>query len=307
MQIGIDFGGTKIEAAALDADGSYRARLRIATPADYDAAVAAVCDLAAHIEHDAGETGTIGIGTPGSLSPTTGTMRNANSTWLNGRRFRDDLQNALGRPIRMANDANCLAVSETCDGAATGADVVFAIIIGTGCGGGLVVGGKLVEGTNTIAGEWGHNPLPWMNEDEFPGPTCWCGKRGCIETFVSGTGFRADYQSATGNALTGEEIVARMRSGEKSAAAAFDRYAGRLGRALAVICNIVDPDVIVLGGGMSNVGELYRRLPVIVAAQVFADTWRAKIVPAKWGDASGVRGAARLWPTGGFDRGKEMR
>jgi fructokinase len=296
MQIGVDFGGTKIEAAALNASGGFIARHRIPSPGSYDAAIAAVCDLVRHIEHETAQTGSVGVGMPGSLSPASGRIRNANSTYLNGRRFREDLAAALGRDVRIANDANCLALSEAVDGAAAGAETVFAVILGTGCGGGLAVQGRLLDGANAIAGEWGHNPLPWMDKDEFPGLECWCGKHGCIETFVSGTGLQNDYGQHTGREASGEDIVARLREGDAAAAAAFARYADRLGRALATVCNLVDPDVIVLGGGMSNVGELYPALPPIVAAYVFSDVWQAQIVPAKWGDSSGVRGAARLWP-----------
>ncbi len=295
MRIGIDFGGTKIEAAALDGDGDILTRERIANPGGYGTAIEAVCALVTRVEHTTGQTGTVGIGMPGSASPATGKIRNANSTYLNGRNFQTDMEAALGRKVRLANDANCLAVSEAADGAGAGARMVFAVILGTGCGGGLAVDGKLLEGANAIAGEWGHNPLPWMTKDEYPGPLCWCGKRGCIETFVSGTGFAEDYRRVAGRPLSGEEIIARMRTGEPNAAAAFSRYANRLGRALASVCNLIDPDVIVLGGGLSNVSELYDVLPAIVSAQVFSDVWKAKILPAKWGDSSGVRGAAQLW------------
>ena len=297
MRIGIDFGGTKIEAAALAGDGDILTRKRTANPGGYEAAIKAVCALVAHVEQMTGQTGTIGIGMPGSVSPATGKIRNANSTYLNGRNFQTDMEAALGRTIRLANDANCLAISETADGAGAGAKTVFAVIIGTGCGGGVAADGKLIEGANAIAGEWGHNPLPWMTKDEYPGPLCWCGKRGCIETFVSGTGFAEDYRRAAGQFLSGEEIVAHMRMGEQDAGAAFSRYVGRLGRALASVCNLIDPDVIVLGGGLSNVSELYDVLPAIVSAYVFSDVWEAEILPAKWGDSSGVRGAAQLWPT----------
>ncbi len=295
MRIGVDFGGTKIEAAALDEGGGILARRRRPNPGAYDAAIGTVCELVAQVENETARRGTVGVGIPGSKSPASGLIRNANSTYLNGRAFDKDLTAALGREVRLANDANCLALSEAVDGAAAGASVAFAVILGTGCGGGLAVGGKLVDGANAIAGEWGHNPLPWMNEDEYPGPRCWCGKTGCIETFVSGSGFRADYRRGAGGDLTGEEIVARMRAGEPAAKAAFDRYCSRLGRALATACNLIDPDAIVLGGGMSNVGELYEVLPNIVSRFVFSDAWSAKIVPAKWGDSSGVRGAAWLW------------
>jgi len=295
IQIGIDFGGTKVEAAALDASGAYLARVRAPNPGAYDAAIATVLDLVAQVEQQAGGRGTVGVGAPGSVSPTTGVMRNANSVYLNGRRFREDLSAALGRPVRLANDANCLALSEAVDGAAAGAKVAFAIIQGTGCGGGLVVDGQLVEGPNGIAGEWGHMPLPWPSPEETPGPRCWCGQHGCLEMWVSGTGLRHDYARRAGQVLTGEEIIASFRAGEPYAVAAFERYIDRLGRAVAVLCNILDPDAIVLGGGLSNVAEIYQRLPEAIAPRVFSDRWRARIAPAVWGDASGVRGAARLW------------
>jgi fructokinase len=295
IQIGIDFGGTKVEAAALDASGAYLARVRAPNPGAYDAAIRTVQDLIAQVEQQAGAQGTVGIGAPGSVSPSTGVMRNANSVYLNGRSFREDLSAALGRKVRLANDANCQAQSEAVDGAAAGAKVAFAIILGTGCGGGLAVDGRLIEGWNGIAGEWGHMPLPWPRPEESPGPQCWCGQRGCLEMWVSGTGLRHDYAQHAGESLSGEEIIARFRDGHPAATAAFDRYVDRLARAVAVLCNIVDPDVIVLGGGLSNVGEIYQRLPPLIEPLVFSDRWRARIAPAAWGDASGVRGAARLW------------
>lgn len=295
IQIGVDFGGTKIEAAALGPDGEFLARVRGPNPGNYDAAVLAVRSLIHEAEHKAGAVGTVGIGTPGSVSPRTGVMRNANSTWLNGRTFREDLEAALGRPVRLANDANCLALSEAVDGAGAGAQSVFAVIIGTGCGGGLVIDGRLVEGANGVGGEWGHVPLPWMTADEFPGPMCWCGRHSCLETWISGTGFRRDYALHAGREMKGEEIIAASRAGDPQAAAAFERYIDRLGRGLAVICNIVDPDAFVFGGGVSNVPELYGRLHGAIEQYVFSDSWHATMAPAKWGDSSGVRGAARLW------------
>jgi fructokinase len=295
IQIGIDFGGTKVEAAALDASGAYLARVRTPNPGSYDAAIETIRDLIAQVEQQAGGVGTVGIGLPGSISPTTGVMRNSNSTYLNGRTFREDLTTALKRDVRLANDANCLALSEAVDGAAAGAKVAFAIILGTGCGGGLVVDGRLIEGANGIGGEWGHMPLPWPSLEESPGPQCWCGQRGCLEMWVSGTGLRHDYAQHAGQALSGEAIIDRLRQGEPAAKAAFDRYIDRLGRAVAALCNIVDPDAIVLGGGLSNVAEIYERLPAAIEPRVFSDRWRTRIAPAVWGDASGVRGAARLW------------
>lgn len=295
IRIGVDFGGTKIEAAALDGAGNFLARIRTANPGSYDAAIACVRDLIGRVEQEVGGKGSIGIGVPGSISPRSGLMRNANSTYLNGRTFREDLSAALGRDVRMANDANCLALSEVVDGAAAGAKVAFAIIIGTGCGGGLVVDGKLVEGANGIGGEWGHIPLPWPKPDELPGTECWCGQRNCLETWVSGTGLQRDYAAVNGAALDGGAIIAGARAGEPAAATALDRYIDRLGRAMALICNILDPDVFVLGGGLSNVEELYQRLPDAIRPYVFSDMWEARIVPARWGDSSGVRGAACLW------------
>ena len=295
IQIGIDFGGTKIEAAGLDASGHFLSRLRVPNPGKYGAAIKTVRDLVAQVEAQAAASGTVGVGTPGSISPTTGVMRNANSVYLNGHRFREDLSDALGREIRLANDANCLALSEAVDGAAAGARVTFAIILGTGCGGGLVIGGRLIEGVNGIAGEWGHNPLPWPTAEEIPGPRCWCGQSGCLEMWVSGTGLQMDYRRHAGRDLSGEAIIQAFRAGEKNAAAAVERYMDRLGRAIAMVCNITDPDAIVLGGGLSNVPEIYQQLPASVAKRVFSDAWHARIVPAKWGDSSGVRGAARLW------------
>lgn len=295
-QIGVDFGGTKIEAAALDPSGQFLCRQRVPTPRSYDAAIRDVCDLIARVEAEVGAGSSIGIGSPGSISPQTGLMRNANSTFLNGRAFREDLEAALGRPVRLANDANCLALSEAVDGAAAGAHVAFAIILGTGCGGGVVVDGRIVEGAHGIAGEWGHVPLPWATAEEFPGPPCWCGQQGCLEMWVSGTGFRRDHLQRTGQDLDGDAIVRAARAGDAAATASLDRYIDCLGRAIAMLANIVDPDTVVLGGGMSNVTEIYPRLPDIVRRYVFADSWQGAIAPARWGDSSGVRGAARLWP-----------
>lgn len=293
IRIGVDFGGTKIEAAALDPEGAIIARLRTPNPGDYRPALAAVADLVAQVEQAAGgRAERIGVGMPGSISPRSGLIRNANSVWLNGEHFGDDLQVALQRPVQLANDANCLALSEAADGAGAGARVVFAAILGTGCGGGVVVDGALVEGRNGVAGEWGHSPLPWATADEHPGPACWCGRRGCLETWISGPAFAADH----GAGLKAPEIIARARAGDAAAQAAFARYVDRLSRALAVVVDLIDPDVIVLGGGMSNVAELYDRLPAALAPHVFADGVDTPIRPAIHGDSSGVRGAAWLWP-----------
>jgi fructokinase len=294
IEIGVDFGGTKIEVAAIDADGHFLARLRAPNPGGYDAAIETVCKLVAEVEAAAGK-GTIGVGAPGSISPRRGVIRNANTTWLNDREFHRDLSTALGREIRMANDANCLALSEAIDGAAAGATVVFAVIVGTGCGGGWVANGRLIEGANGLAGEWGHVPLPWPGEHDLPAPPCWCGQRGCLETWISGSGLQRDYSNTWDEILTSEAIVASARKAEARAQLTFDRYISRLARGLAVICNIIDPDTIVLGGGLSNVSELYARLPDAIRPYIFSQEWSAPIVPARWGDSSGVRGAARLW------------
>jgi len=294
IQIGVDFGGTKIEAAALSAAGDFVARVRARNPGSYDAAIEAVCALVSEVESIAREPGTVGVGVPGSISPTSGIMRNANSAWLNGRNFKDDLGAALGRPIRMANDANCLALSEVVDGAARDSKVAFAVILGTGCGGGLVVNGHLVVGAHGIAGEWGHVPLP-RSDKEVEQPVCWCGQVGCIETWVSGSGLQRDYSATHGKSIASEEIISLMRRGDPRACATFQRYIDRLARALSILCNIVDPDTIVFGGGLSNVAEIYSQLPAVIRSYIFSDAWDASLVPARWGDSSGVRGAARLW------------
>ncbi|PVM89816.1 ROK family protein [Caulobacter endophyticus] len=295
IQIGIDFGGTKIEAAALSPEGRVLSTLRAATPGDYETALTVVRDLVDRTEQAVGGRGSVGVGAPGSISPRTGLIRNANTIYLNGRRFREDLEATLERPIRLANDANCLALSESVDGAAAGARVTFAVIIGTGCGGGLVVDGKLIEGANGVGGEWGHVPLPWPRAEESPGPQCWCGRHGCLETWISGTGFRRDFREHGGADLSGAAIVEAAAAGDPIAQSALDRYLDRLARGLAVIADIADPDVFVLGGGMSNVELLYERLPALVAPHVFTDRWESRIAKARWGDSSGVRGAARLW------------
>jgi fructokinase len=293
IRIGVDFGGTKIEAAALDASGAFRARRRLSTPRDYEACVTAVRDLVSAVEREAGVTSaSVGVGMPGSISPRDGLIRNANSTWLNGRPFEADLAEALGRPVRLANDANCLALSEAVDGAGAGASVVFAAILGTGCGGGLAIDGRPIAGRNGITGEWGHTPLPWASGEEHPGPLCWCGRRGCLELWISGVALGAD----DGAGRTGQAVAEAARAGEPQAQRALDRYTGRLARALAVVCDIIDPDVIVLGGGMSNVEALYERLPAAIAPHVFSDVFDTPVRRALHGDSSGVRGAAWLWP-----------
>ena len=294
-RIGVDFGGTKIEAAALDDSGAVIARRRVPNPGGYDAAISAVVGLVEAIEAEAGSVARLGVGVPGSVSPKTGMMRNANSQWLNGRAFGPDLEAALGKPVRLTNDANCLALSEAVDGGAAGAPTAFAAILGTGCGGGVVVNGKILEGANGIGGEWGHNPLPWPSVEEISAPNCWCGRQGCMETWVSGSGFEAEFARVTGEARKAPAIVAAAHAGEPAAVAALDRYVDRLARGLAAVCNLIDPDVIVLGGGMSNLTELYQRLPAAVAHYIFSDVFETRIAQAVHGDSSGVRGAAWLW------------
>ena len=298
LRLGIDLGGTKIEGCVLAPDGSETARQRILAPQGcYEDTLAALAGLVRDLAAQAGASVSIGIGMPGSLSPTTGLVRNANSTWLNGRRLREDLEAAIGQPVRMANDANCFALSEATDGAGAGARSVFGIIIGTGCGGGLVFDGRVLEGARGIGGEWGHNPLPWSEPDEHPGPTCWCGRKGCMEMWASGTGLSGDYRRRTGELVSGHEIVARAALGEPDARTSLDRHASRLARGLAHVINIVDPEVIVLGGGLSKLPHLYDVLPGLAAPYVFSDVPAITIRPPKWGDASGVRGAAWLWNT----------
>lgn len=292
-RIGIDLGGTKIEAALLDQSGAMRDRRRIPTPpGDYDGGVAAVAGLVAAIEAEHGIRATVGIGIPGTISAQTGLVKNANSTWLISRPLQRDVAAALGREVRFANDANCFALSEAVDGAAAGAASVFGVILGTGVGGGIVIGGRIVTGANAIAGEWGHNPLPWPRDDERPGPACYCGRAGCIETFLSGPALARDH----GGALTGPEIVAAAAAGDAATRATLDRYAERLARALAGVINILDPETIVLGGGLSGIAMLYARVPELWRRFVFSDTVETRLVPPKHGDSSGVRGAAWLWP-----------
>ena len=297
MRIGIDLGGTKIEGVALAADGAEKARLRVPTPAGgYEATVAAIAELVAGLEARAGAAASIGIAIPGAVSPATGLVKNANSTRLIGRPLEADLRVALGRPVRLANDANCFAVSEAADGAAAGAHVVFGVILGTGVGGGLVIGGLPVEGANAIAGEWGHNPLPWPTDGERPGPPCYCGKRGCVETFLSGPALMREFREATGKEAAPADIAARAVAGDDAAGAAMEAYEERLARALAGVINVLDPDVIVLGGGLSNIDRLYGNVPRLWGEWVFSDDVSTRLVPNRHGDASGVRGAAWLWP-----------
>jgi len=293
LRIGVDLGGTKIEIAALDASGAVRLRRRVATPADYAGGIAAMAGLVEAAESELGVRASLGIGIPGSENPTTRLIRNANSTWLNGRPLGADLEARLGRPVKLSNDANCLAMSEAADGAGAGFGVVFAVILGTGCGGGVVVDGRLVEGRNRVGGEWGHNPLPWMTREEHPGPRCWCGQHGCLETFLSGPGLAADCDGP--GARDASALPARAAAGDEAARAALERHADRLARALAAAVNLLDPDVIVLGGGLSNMKHLYRALPHLIPRHVFSDAFDTPVRRAQHGDSSGVFGAARLW------------
>ncbi len=256
----------------------------------------AIASLVASIESDVHAHGTVGIGMPGAISPATGLVKNANSLWLNGRPLREDLERVLGRSVRLANDANCFALSEASDGAAAGAEVVFGVIIGTGTGGGVVVRRQVLTGPNAVSGEWGHNPLPWPEPEEWPGAACYCGRSGCIETFLSGPGLARDHERVTGVRMSSEAIVARAAEGDEQAEAALRRYEGRMARALATIINILDPDVIVLGGGLSKLDRLYTSVPAQWARWVFSDRVDTRLVPPRHGDASGVRGAAWLWP-----------
>ncbi len=296
MRFGIDLGGTKIEIVALDPDGAVRLRQRIPTPKGYAETIDAIAALVGAADRETGAQGSIGVGIPGSLSPVTGLVRNANTQALNGRPLDQDLAAAIGRPVRVTNDANCLAMSEAADGAGAGFRTVFAVIMGTGCGGGIVSSGRILDGPNGTAGEWGHTPLPWMRPEEFPGYRCWCGRHGCLETYLSGTGLARDCDGP--EAHDASSISARAAAGEAKAAAALARHADRLARALGLIANILDPDVIVLGGGLSNMQHLYAEVPVLMAKHVFGDVARTPIVQAKHGDSSGVFGAARLWDAG---------
>jgi fructokinase len=297
MLIGVDFGGTKIEAIALSPAGETLARKRVPTPRDdYGASIAAVAGLVADLQAATSARGSVGIGIPGAISADTGLVKNANSTWIIGRPLGRDLEARLGRPVRLANDANCFALSEAADGAGAGADVVFGVILGTGVGGGVVVNGRPLVGPNLVAGEWGHNPLPWPADDERPGPACYCGRAGCVETFLSGPGFARDHLAHTGAALDAPAIVAAAEAGNAGARASLARYQERLARALATVVNVLDPDVIVLGGGMSNVPGLAASAEAGLGRWVFSDAVVTRVVRNRHGDSSGVRGAAWLWP-----------
>ncbi|HEY8432330.1 MAG TPA: ROK family protein [Sandaracinaceae bacterium] len=309
MRIGVDLGGTKIEALALDEDGRELVRRRVPTPQaeGYDAIVAAVRDLVLEVERELGERGTVGVGTPGAISPKTGLLKNSNTVALNGRPLDRDLSAALAREVRIANDADCFALSEATDGAAAGAPIVFGVIAGTGVGGGIVVEGRLLSGPNAIAGEWGHDPLPWPSADELPGPPCYCGKRGCIETWLSGPGLSADHERASGERLDAKAIAARAAAGDAAAQATLDRHADRFARALAMVINVLDPHVVVLGGGVSNLAHLCEAILARWERYVFGDGVRTRLVRARHGDSSGVRGAAWLWPPAIRERRTEQR
>ncbi len=296
VRIGIDLGGTKIEAVALGPTGAELCRIRIPTPGDYASTLTALAELVARVERDAGGVGSVGVGIPGTLSPATGLVKNANSTWLIGHPLDRDLRERLGRPVRVMNDANCFALSEATDGGGAGAGVVFGVILGTGVGGGVIVDGRPWQGAQFIAGEWGHNPLPWPAADEQPGPPCYCGKSGCMETFVSGPGMERDHQRATGREWSTYRIVEGLAGGDEGAVAAYRRYVDRLARGLATVVNILDPDVVVLGGGMSNLPGLPEDAEAALAPWVFTDQVRTRVVKNLHGDSGGVRGAAWLWP-----------
>lgn len=300
MRIGIDLGGTKIEAIALDERGVERHRLRIPTPkGDYAAILKAIAGLVGDIESKLGQKATVGVGIPGAISPASGLVKNANTVVLIGHPLHRDLGRLLDREVRVANDANCFALSEATDGAGAGGTVVFGVIIGTGVGGGIVVDGRILVGQHAIAGEWGHNPLAWPLGDESPGPPCYCGRAGCNETFLAGPSLARDHRLRGGQALEAREIAARAEAGDGECLATMVRYEDRLARALAVVINVLDPDVVVLGGGVSNIERLYREVPRLLPRYVFSDEVTTPIVKAKFGDSSGVRGAAWLWPLKG--------
>ena len=296
MRIGIDMGGTKIEGIALADSGEELLRIRVKTPRDdYEETIKAIAGIVRSIETETKQKATVGVGIPGTISPQTGLVKNANSTWIIGRQFDVDLSNAMQREIRIANDANCLAVSEAVDGAGAGSKVVFAIIIGTGCGGGVAVDLKVHVGLQSIAGVWGHISLGWMSQEEFPGVDCYCGQRGCLETFISGTGFENEYEKQTGVKKNSREIAELLDHDDTDAEKVMQIYENRLARAIATAVNIIDPDVLVLGGGMSNLSRIYKNVPELVQKWIFGGEFTTPIRPAKHGDSSGVRGAAWLW------------
>jgi len=297
IRTGIDLGGTKIEIIALDGADNPIYQKRIATPqGDYQATLMAIKGLIFDLEIDLQQKTTIGIGTPGAISQFSGRLKNSNSTCLNNQNIQQDLESLLKRPIRLSNDANCFALSESCDGAAANYNNVFGVIVGTGTGAGIVIEQKIIHGANQIAGEWGHNPLPWPKNSELSQTSCYCGKNGCIETFLSGPGLQADYFRTTQQKLSSKEIVLGAEQADQKCEDCMQRYEERMARALAHVINILDPEVIVLGGGMSNISRLYNNVPKRWSSYVFSDQVLTKLIPAKFGDASGVRGAARLWP-----------
>jgi fructokinase len=296
MRIGVDLGGTKTEAIVLGDDGRTLARRRVASPRDdYGATVETIVALVREVERESGARGSVGVGVPGAISPAAGVLKNANSTWLNGKPLREDLERRLDRKVRLANDANCFVLSEAKDGAGTGARVVFGVILGTGTGGGVVVDGRVLTGANAIAGEWGHNALPRPQENEWPGPRCYCGRTGCVELFLSGPGLERDHLERTGARLDAAAISRQAEAGDSACRRTLELYADRLARGLAMVINVLDPDVIVLGGGLSNLGRLYTRVPELWPAYVFSDRVDTRLVPPRHGDSSGVRGAAWLW------------
>jgi fructokinase len=304
LRIGIDLGGTKIEIVALDQAGRQLLRRRAATPqGDYCGTLETIAALVSAAEAELGCGASIGICTPGAIAPRSGHLKNSNSVCLNGKPLLHDLQQHLQREVRIANDADCFALSEAVDGAGSSAASVFGVIVGTGTGGGLVIGGRLLAGANAIAGEWGHNPLPWPTDGERPGPVCYCGKRGCVETWLSGPGLERDYFQSTGTLLTARQIAERDQRGEPEAMAALQRYVDRMARALASVINVVDPEVVVLGGGVGNIDRLYRDVPRAWGRYVFSDSVATRLLKPKHGDSSGVRGAAWLWPGGGHGAG----
>jgi fructokinase len=298
MRIGVDVGGTKIEAIALDSEGAELERRRVATPrGDYEGTLETIAGLVTALEKTTGQTGTVGVGIPGTIVASTGLVKNANSVWLNGKPLQKDLCSALNREVRCANDANCFAISEATDGAAKGYDVVFGVIFGTGCGGGVSIDGRVHAGPNGLGGEWGHNPLPWQTAEESPGALCYCGHHGCIETWISGTGFEWDFARVTSRNLRGKEIVAAAENGDVEASEALDRLMDRMARGLSVVVNVLDPDAIVIGGGLSNLGRLYEGgLAARLRDYGFGGGVETPILRNVHGDSSGVRGAAWLWP-----------
>lgn len=306
MRIGVDVGGTKIEAIALDAKGAELQRIRTGTPkGDYEGTIAAIVGLVQQLETETGQTGTVGVGIPGTIVGATGLVKNANSTWLNGQPLQKDLSKALGREVRCANDANCFAISEATDGAAQGYEVVFGVIVGTGCGGGVVFGGEIHNGPNGLAGEWGHTPLPWTNASEVPGPLCYCGQHGCLETWISGTGLEWDFARTSSRNLRGAEIVQAAAAGDREAEEALERLIDRMARGLSTIVNVLDPDVIVVGGGLSNLQRLYGgELAARLRDYGFGGGVETPILKNQHGDSSGVRGAAWLWPLQKSDAGE---